>query len=389
METLLATDIDRLPSSLLSVIRLLDPNCTREAAREVISQDTALFETARREFVAVLVFDRWGDTLAERLSPQALDRWQNLRYSAVAIPAQRRAGTVGALRALSAAGVQPVVMRGLWLAEAVYEDPALRQFADIDLAAPIEALETVAQVMRSEGFSFTGPPEGPIEADGVRERLRRGFYDGLGFWRKPISEANHVEFDFHVTLHVVSVGWWPYRPTQELMYERSEPWELEGAQVRAFLPDFALLAHCENMCRHELAWSARRSQLIRYYDIVQMARLVSDEGWERLIGDARELRLGIQLAALLAKVAEMWGAWWPEDLLERLGWETGYGRLAGYAVKRPRWLGKRGRIALFQACATRSPLDAARYGVRNIIPGLRGRTRRRSEPPDLPEERSR
>jgi len=143
-----------------------------------------------------------------------------------------------------------------------------------------------------------------------------------------------------------------------------------GCRCGRSLHIFSLVALCENICRHALARASRRNLLVRFYDVLLLSLMMRPDAWDRLCEDAREFRFGAHVAAVLRAVGEMWEPRWPDDLLARLEPRPLAARLARCALRRPRWLGKRGRIALFHACATGGPLAAGRYVINNIVPGI-------------------
>jgi len=65
--------------------------------------------------------------------------------------------TARLVESLRAAGIRRVVLKGAALAPTVYPDPALRNFADIDILVGAENLARAAEVVRHIGYPSTGP----------------------------------------------------------------------------------------------------------------------------------------------------------------------------------------------------------------------------------------
>jgi hypothetical protein len=69
------------------------------------------------------------------------------------------------LRALGAAGVRAMLLKGAALARFTYEDPALRPFTDLDLLVRADDVAAAGQAMRAAGYAAAGPehPTGTYE----------------------------------------------------------------------------------------------------------------------------------------------------------------------------------------------------------------------------------
>jgi hypothetical protein len=133
----------------------------------------------------------------------------------------------------------------------------------------------------------------------------------------------------------------------------------------------ALLVQADNIVRHALARRAHHDRLLGYYDAALIVRNMPPAGWLQVVEDARQLRLGLHLAALLLTVERLWQVSAPQDVIPQLRRQGLSWRVGAWALKRPRLLGHLPRGALFQTCAMRSPAEAGRYVLRNIEPGLR------------------
>ena len=359
---------------LQSIISLLDPRCGPADAQQLLGGGGELFRLAQTQHVAAVLHHRWSDSLLATAATGDRASWQRLAYTAAALPVLRRAETLGALRALNQAGVEPIVMRGLWLAEKVYPDPAMRPYADVDLVVPIESVNAAMQALGDRGYECH-EDVAPIDPGQFRRLMAAGYYEGSGAWSKAISERLEVQLDLHTSLAVLSRAWWPYRPTPEYLYERTQPWTIDGIRARAFEPHFSLIALCENMCRHGLARPSRGNLLIRHYDVLLVCNTLGDDDWDRLVDDGRELHMGPHVATVLRAVEGMWGRHWPAGLVRRLSPGRLADGLARYAATRPGWLGLRGRIALFHACALGGPGRAAWFLAKNVTLGVRSLSR--------------
>jgi Uncharacterised nucleotidyltransferase len=109
-------------------------------------------------------FKRLLAFLGYRLREQHIEVDAGLRgqLRAARVREQLRADAVrdvcrSALAALSEAGVQAVVLRGVMAAGTLYPDPSLRHCHDLDLLVSAELLEAAARVLEAEGCSRVAP----------------------------------------------------------------------------------------------------------------------------------------------------------------------------------------------------------------------------------------
>jgi len=369
LHRLFAAGIAGLSPDMRRICALLDPACTSERCREVLGAGESLFDLARGHSVAGIVADRWMSELSEEVPPAELNRWRGLAYSTALQPIQRRRDTIGVLSALADAGVDPIVMRGLWLGEVIYGNPGLRPHTDIDLIIPIDGINPAIDALRPLGYAPVAD-EGPVDTDEIRARLARGFRARFSGTLKCIDQPEKTTVDLHVTPHMVPLGWWPQRPSPEELHARSEPWTVDGVTVRALKPYFALVALTENVTRHGLARSSYGNCLVRFCDMMRLSRRLSAQEWEWAIEDARKFRLGIQLGVILQVTAELWGEQWPPGTVEQLARPRIAARMVRCAMGRPWWLGHCGRVALLLAASTGSAPEAVRYLVKNIGPAI-------------------
>jgi hypothetical protein len=369
-----------LSPELAALVRLLDPACSTAEARGQL-QVAGVLEAARAHGVAMTLNQRWAGLIGSETEPQTASAWAaTCRATAVRTLRQRvQAETL--LRALGDAGIETLLLRGLWLAEAVYADPSLRPSQDVDLWMAPEHLPAAAEVLRSAGLApvegeaseanrevVTGPPQA---------RAAAGAWGSAavppGDWR--------LWVDIHVTLHVSSHGWWPFWPPYTWLRERSRPWEAMGPQVRQPTMALALLVQCDNLVRHALARQAYHDRLLGYQDAALIVENLPEADWPTVLEDARAMRVSLHLAAVLTSLERLWNVKVPDGVVAQLRRSVLSWPLAAWALRRPRGLGHLARGALFQTCAMSSHVEAARYVGRNIVPGIRhmlepGRTAR-------------
>lgn len=119
---------------------------------------TALIEMATRHGVAPLLYERLKvPGLAERVPDGALNRLRS-EYVNTAACNMRLYEQLGVLlRALRAAGIPVIVLKGAYLAEQVYRNIALRPMGDIDLLVPPNLAREAWRVVKELGYRLLYP----------------------------------------------------------------------------------------------------------------------------------------------------------------------------------------------------------------------------------------
>lgn len=156
-----------------------------EAALILISAGTAVRRDAARELATELAcaadWELLGATLdARRLLPALGERMRSLcpscareQFAAAverSIAQTRRQGTLLGLvsthltQALAQAGIRSLILKGAFLAEAIYGDPGRRIASDIDLLVAPSDLPGAVEVMRRAGYDS---PSDHVGSDGL------------------------------------------------------------------------------------------------------------------------------------------------------------------------------------------------------------------------------
>lgn len=370
MQSILGTPNHALDPTLGALVALLAEDCGPTQAAALIAGTPGLLEAAGRHRVLPLVYDRWGATLSAALTPEASEAWRQsfLWHLPLCHARRREAGRL--LRALADAGIPTVVMRGLWLAGAVYPDPVLRPHGDVDIIVPPSEAPRVGPVL--EGLGFALRRETRLMAAHKRGRaLAEGDYDTWGSWVRDLAGDLRVVVDVHVGLQIAPAYWWPFRPDFEHVVANSLPWQLEGVEARCLAPHYAVLAQCENIARHSVGRMGNDDQLVRYHDLRLLLPRLSAADWEALFEEARALRIGLPLWLICSRLAALWEVDLPDGLRRRLRIGSVAEKLARTALGPGCRLGHWGRKSLFQVAVAGSAPVALTYLARNLIPALR------------------
>ena len=189
-----------------------------------------------------------------------------------------------ALRDLSGAGIETIVLKGAALSVQHYADFGVRTAYDFDILVPreraLDAMEALSSLQHQ-------PPSTPPQ-EWIPVRHSMAYHDASGR---------------EIDLHWYSL--WHSAPDHDF-WEAAVPAEIGGARTRVLCPADQLL----HVCSHG-AWWTPTGQLRWIPDAVTVIR-GSEVDWERVCDQARSRRVANMLIAPLDYVRERFGAPVPE-----------------------------------------------------------------------------
>ena len=220
----------------------------------------------------------------------------------------RRAGLWNALQeaecrrvidASAAAGVTPVVFKGVALAWSVYEQPWTRPFVDMDLLVPKAAVPALGEVLVSLGYAAAVQVQGTLithQASFTRVGRAGERYQVDVHWRlfNPEPLANVFTYD-------------------ELLARSARLPALGMAARRPDDADALAIAAVHRAGHHNDA-----GDLIWIRDVDRLARRLAPAGWHRLAAAARERGIAALCAAALSRASSCFGTPLPPDVLPHL-----------------------------------------------------------------------
>ena len=203
------------------------------------------------------------------------------------------------LRALAATGIRVVVLKGVALAETVYDNVAQRPMADVDLLVAPTDLERLIEALRALGYA---PP--PIE---MRTGTMAAYENEI-----LLSAAKRADFDIHWSLfdspfhqHTVPMDWF---------WATARPLIIDTMESLMLGPEATLLHLCGHVWLHHggtpLLWMHDVARTIAY-----------DRGpfdWDELVRRARAYHLVLPTQRVLSRVADEWAVPVPEEVLREL-----------------------------------------------------------------------
>jgi hypothetical protein len=266
---------------------------------QLSSEDWAWLVTeAIRQGVGPLLYTRLSS--APGLAPgDAVERLRDVYvYNALRNGTLRQAlGDV--LGALHDAGIPVIVLKGAYLAEAVYDDPAVRPMADLDLMVRDASLANAEQILLALGYPRRSPHEG--EPDYTAHHHTRPFVTPRG-----------IPLELHRTIIDPRA---PFRVDVDALWARA-------TEVRiANLPTFALspadlLVH---LCLHAAYAHQFAVPLLAVCDVAAaVERFVEELDWRNLARTANAASVGGVVYCMVGLAAEMLGLDLPAAALDAL-----------------------------------------------------------------------
>ena len=202
------------------------------------------------------------------------------------------------LRRLRSDGIPVIVLKGAYLAEAVYGDIALRPILDADLLVPRAELPRALAVLLDMGGVHQ-------QSEDIESCCKRGPH-------LPRVVMRYLMIEIHWTI-ASPTG--PVRVDAAGLWDRVHPASVAGVEVLALSPEDLLLHLCLHICyQHRL-----RVGLKSICDIAQTIHRFRDEmDWTEVADRAREWGAARYVGLTLHLARSMLGSGVPDDVLERL-----------------------------------------------------------------------
>jgi hypothetical protein len=214
-----------------------------------------------------------------------------------------------ALRCLRSSGVPVIVLKGAYLATAIYGDIALRPMNDVDLLVPEAELSRAQTVLFDMGcfhpqlVSRAASASGE-QSRGIESRFRRG---------RGLQLAGDAGIDIQWTLEF-PVG--PFRLDSSGFWDRARPAMIAGVEVLALSPEDLLL----HLCSHATYVHCLDGNGLRHLcDIAEtIHRYRGEMAWAEIIHRAREWGASRHVGLALHLAGSMLSTEVPADVPGRL-----------------------------------------------------------------------
>ena len=231
------------------------------------------------------------------------------------------AGAARAVERLAAAGVPVAALKGLHLASAVYEHPALRRLSDLDLLVPSDRLEAARAALLADGYRPSGVDDPTLHH--VAPLVKKGV--------APIELHRDICPDPN-----------PFRIDVAPLWERMVPTTVGGQPALGLCAEDLVLHLCVHMVFNHRC-------LVPLRNVLDVAEVVAGDGvrWDRLEEAARATGTRRAVFCGLALARDMFGAAVPADVLARLApagdaaeaLRTARENVLDHASAGPMWMG--------------------------------------------------
>jgi hypothetical protein len=203
------------------------------------------------------------------------------------------------LALLEARGIPVIVLKGAYLAEAVYREVGLRPMIDVDLLVPVDSVPEVAKIFEDDGYR----PLQPYTLEVVLAELHH-----LPRYVKPL----HTSYEVHWNLQPPGDPW---SVAVDGFWERAVPTQLAGLETLALSKADSLLYLCAHVAYgHQFTGGLRA-----FCDIAETIRRDSGElEWDEVVERAQSLGWQRGVWAVLKQAREMVGARIPRAALDAL-----------------------------------------------------------------------
>ena len=183
------------------------------------------------------------------------------------------------LGALNREDVRTIVLKGIFLAESIYKNIALRPMTDIDILIKKKDLAKADEVLNSSGY--ISPPN-------YRDFLENSSLTPIN--TLTYKGGNSINFPVHLHWHLINATW-PLdflvsKMDMERIWSWAEPAKVGGIDTLTLAPHHLLIY----LAQHSFTHSFDRSVLLS--DILEILRCYEDRlNWDLVIEDAERFGL--------------------------------------------------------------------------------------------------
>lgn len=213
------------------------------------------------------------------------------------------------LFALHEAGIPAIVLKGIYLAEAVYANIALRPMKDADILVRQHDIGRVEELLSARGFD---PPEHP------RIRGHREF-------RVALHRPGGASIEVHWILDKPGS---PFLIDHEGLWDRARPASICGAQALCLCPEDLLL----HLCWQAMVNKQLKKGLYPFFDMHAVINCFGDRlDWDAFVLRAQQWRLSNCVYGALALTQDFFGSNIPPRVLAGLQGPETHPEIIGYA----------------------------------------------------------
>lgn len=221
---------------------------------------TALFHQARAHGIDTFLYPwltaRFPDLFSVRTAaPDSVPAaWRVLFMQALTKTLQRQRQLKEIVSAFEHARIEPLIVKGAWLAETVYDDPVQRSMCDLDVLIRGKDCDTCHAILQTLHYAAK-----------TERRHNRFAYDQV--YLRPGTEYP-LELHWHVTSDLDSDT---LKPDIDAIWRQTLPARYQGVPVRSLPPADQLAHQIQHILHHRFAMPLRG-----YLDIALLVRKFGD-----------------------------------------------------------------------------------------------------------------
>lgn len=205
------------------------------------------------------------------------------------------------LKALSAAAVPVIVLKGAALIETVYSNVSLRPMVDVDLLVPRDALTAMRHVLESLGYTL--------------ERIET-HSGSVAAYENELTFLRQGKFDTWLDVHwsLFDSTYYQDRIAMDWFWDTARSAEIAGVPTRVLGPEALIIHLCGHLALHHMG-----AGLLWWNDIAEVLMFYGAEiDWPELLARTQDYGLLIPVRTVLTRAADEWGAPVPADVLREL-----------------------------------------------------------------------
>jgi hypothetical protein len=271
---------------MLCLARLSPSSSQRASARSLVASGVdweRLLPLAERQGLTLLLHRHLARAAADLCPAPVLERLASQARAIAALNMMLAGELADLLPAFSAAGCEPVVIKGPALAVSVYGDLSSRPFGDVDVVVPSSFRARACELLSSRGYVPT-----PFVPPRWQEAWRRSTHEQLF-----LREDSPLLVDLHWEL---TAPGYATSMTLEEVRRRLVQVALGPCSVTTLGPVDNLLFLCNHGTKHDwsaLSWLVDVAELVRGQPSLDWDAVLR---WSRVFGRRRPVQLGLHLA---------------------------------------------------------------------------------------------
>lgn len=196
-----------------------------------------------------------------------------------------------------------IPLKGVFLAQKIYHNIALRPMADIDLLVKKEELNKIDELLNSLGY------RSPVHKALLSQAIKKSYVNSIDYLKN--------DYSLHIHWHIVNITLPTYMYSQHIEMDRfwkeAKPVTIDGVETLQLTPTHLIIYLAEHALKHSF------DKLILLCDINEVIKTYGDQiDWGDLIEEAMRLGMEKQLFYSLYFANYFLGAQIPDQVLSRL-----------------------------------------------------------------------